>query len=87
MRAHLVACLALLALAAPAAALVPPPAECALILECTSLSLVKKCDNCYYRIKTEQLYKAEVQELFEKCAGQEGYPNATITVDAGPFCG
>ncbi|MEM1203212.1 MAG: hypothetical protein AAGN66_08285 [Acidobacteriota bacterium] len=64
----------------------PPPAKCAEILECTTLHLVEKCDNCFYRIRTSQLYKKEVQELFEKCAAEEGYPDATIEVNAGPAC-
>ena len=64
----------------------PPPAQCALILDCTTLHMVTRCDNCFYRVRTAQLYIDGVRELFEQCAAQGGYPNAVIEVNGGSPC-
>lgn len=64
----------------------PPPAVCANILDCTTLTLVKRCDNCFYRIKTHQLYIDDVRRLFQNCAAEAGYEDAVIEVNSGNSC-
>ena len=60
----------------------PSPATCYGILNSTALHVVRKLDECQYRIRTAHLYKEDVYELFERCANQEGYPNTIVEIDA-----
>ena len=60
----------------------PPPSRCYGILNSTALHVVRKLDDTLYRIRTTHLYKQDVFELCERCATNEGYPNAIVEISA-----